>query len=102
MAKPTLCPLLQKPCIEHRCAWFIQMRGTNRNTGREVDEFGCAIAWLPMLLVENANEQRQTGAAVESMRNESVKASDATRKVLMAGLLGEQMPLRLEDGSNGT
>ena len=35
--------------------WWIQLRGTNKNTGKEIDEYGCAVAWLPMLLIENAN-----------------------------------------------
>jgi cyanate permease len=38
------------------------MKGTNPNDGKEVDEYACAIAWLPMLLVENAMQARQTGA----------------------------------------
>ena len=36
------------------------------------------MTWMPLLLVENANMQRQTGAAVESFRNEMVKANQAT------------------------
>ena len=51
------------------------MRGTNPNTGKEVDEWNCAVAWLPMLLVENSMQQRHTGAAVESFRNEVVQAN---------------------------
>jgi hypothetical protein len=38
-----------------------------------VDEWGCAVAWLPLLLIENASQSRQTGAAVESFRNEVAK-----------------------------
>lgn len=71
----TYCPLLKKECIGLECAWFQQLRGTNPNTGKEVDEWNCAIAWLPMLLVENSMQQRHTGAAVESFRNEVVKSS---------------------------
>lgn len=71
------CPLGSK-CEEakdgkiHRCAWFIKLAGTNPNTGAQVDENGCAMAWLPVLLVENSNQQRGTSAAVESFRNEMV------------------------------
>ena len=54
---------------------MIQVRGTNPNTGQEVDEWDCSIKWLPMLLIENSQQQRQTGAAVESFRNEMVKAN---------------------------
>lgn len=60
------------------------MRGSNPNTGAEVDEWGCAIAWLPMLMVENSQMQRHTGAAVESFRNEMVKANTTGQQVLIA------------------
>ena len=58
------------------------MRGTDPNSGKEVDEYSCGIAWLPMLLVENASQARQTGSAVESFRNEMVKANDASQNLL--------------------
>ena len=58
------------------------MKGTNPNDGKEVDEYACAIAWLPMLLVENAMQSRQAGAAIESFRNEMVKANDSNQSLL--------------------
>jgi hypothetical protein len=71
----TYCPLIKKDCIQLKCAWFTQVRGTNPNTGKEVDEWACAITWLPILTIENSQQQRQTGAAVESLRNSVVKKS---------------------------
>ena len=56
--------------------------GKNPNTGQEVDEWGCAMSWLPILMIENSQQQRSTGAAVESFRNEMVKANDATTAML--------------------
>ena len=77
------CPLNGfKKCKQFKCAWFVQMKGTNPNDGKEVDEFACAMAWLPMLLVENAMQSRQSGAAIESFRNEMVKANDSNRNIL--------------------
>jgi len=73
------CPLGSK-CEEirdgklYRCAWFTQLAGRNPNTGEEVNERGCAITWLPVLLVENSMQQRGTGAAIENFRNEMVRA----------------------------
>ena len=64
------CPLLQKECIGLQCAWITQVRGNNPQTGDEVDHWDCAVKWIPMLLIENSQMQRQTGAAVESFRNE--------------------------------
>jgi hypothetical protein len=63
------CPLIGEDCRRLECSWFTQVRGTNPNTGREVDEWGCAVTWLPLLLIEGSQQQRQTGAAVESFRN---------------------------------
>jgi len=69
------CPLNNfKKCKGLECAWFIQIRGHNPNTGEEIDDWGCAMAWTPILLIENAQQSRQTGAAVESFRNEMVNA----------------------------
>lgn len=70
----------------HRCAWYTQVRGTNMNTGEEVDDWRCAMNWMPMLLIENSGMQRQTGAAVESFRNEMVKANDTNQKILLSSM----------------
>lgn len=83
-AKPN-CPLNGfSPCKQLECAWFIQIRGKNPNTGEDVDEWGCAQAWLPILMIENSQQQRSTGAAVESFRNEMVKANENSQNVLLA------------------
>jgi hypothetical protein len=78
------CPLVKKDCIGLQCAWFTQVRGHNPNTGKEVDEWACAITWLPVLIIENSQQQRSTGAAVESFRNEMVKANESSQQVLLA------------------
>ena len=83
------CPLHNfEPCRQLDCAWFTELRGTNPNTGKEVDEWGCAIAWLPVLMIENSQQQRSTGAAVESFRNEMVRANEASQKILLAAANG--------------
>lgn len=72
----TFCPMIKKDCVESKCVWYTQIRGNNPQTGQEIDEHGCAIAWLPILMIENSQQQRQTGAAVESFRNEMVKTQN--------------------------
>lgn len=57
--------------------------GQNPNTGKELEDWGCAMAWLPILTIENSQQQRQTGAAVESFRNEMVKANELNLKILI-------------------
>lgn len=72
-----LCPLLKEPCIEHGCRFYVHLIGNNPQTGKPEDRFDCTFAFLPILLVENAQQQRQTGAAVESLRNETVNGNQA-------------------------
>lgn len=94
------CPLHNfEPCKKLDCAWFVQMRGTNPNTGSEVDDWSCAIAWMPILMVENSHQQRQTGAAVESFRNEMVKSNEVGQRVLLAaaGVPATAQKMILED-----
>jgi hypothetical protein len=76
------CPLIKKDCIGLQCSWFTQLRGTNPNTGKEIDEWGCAMTWLPVLLVENAQQSRQAGAAIESFRNEVVAINQESQALI--------------------
>lgn len=81
------CPLDGfKPCRQLECAWFMQIRGTNPNSGEPVDEWGCSMAWMPMLMIENSQQQRGTSAAVESFRNEMVKNNEVGQRVLLAAV----------------
>jgi hypothetical protein len=79
------CPLNNfEPCKQLDCAWFLKIQGKNPQTGSEVDEWGCSMAWMPILMIENSQQQRQTGAAVESFRNEMVKNNEVGQQVLLA------------------
>lgn len=79
------CPLDNfNPCKQLECAWFMKIRGKDPQTSNEIEEWGCSMAWLPILMIENSQQQRQTGAAVESFRNEMVKANEVSQKVLLA------------------
>jgi len=80
------CPLIKKDCIGLKCAWFTQMRGMNPNTGQEIDEWGCAVTWMPIMAVEIAQKSNQTGAAVESFRNEVVKANQQNQQLYLQSL----------------
>jgi uncharacterized LabA/DUF88 family protein len=76
------CPLGHK-CEEikdnkiYRCAWFTTLAGRNPQTGENIDEKACAIAWLPLMQVEVAQSNRGTAEAVVSLREETVKRQDA-------------------------
>lgn len=79
------CPLNNfEPCKQLDCAWFMKIQGHNPNTGEPVEEWACAVSWLPLLLIENSQMQRQTGAAVESFRNEMVRSNENSQQILIA------------------
>jgi hypothetical protein len=92
----TFCPLLQKDCVKTQCMWFMQVQGTNPNTGEDINEWGCSMAWMPVLLIENSKQQRQTGAAVESFRNEMVRANQSSQEILIATAMRGQQTLTIE------
>ena len=91
----TFCPLIKKDCIGLTCAWYTRVQGYDMNSGNQVDSYECAIAWMPMLLIENSGQQRQTGAAVESFRNEMVKANEVNTKLILAAASGETQQPKL-------
>jgi len=41
------------------------------------------MAWMPILMIENSQQQRSTGSAVESFRNEMVRANETNNAVLL-------------------
>jgi hypothetical protein len=96
----TFCPLIKEDCVQLKCAWFIQLRGKNPNTGQDVDEWLCSISALPMLQVEVAKETRQGAAATESFRNEMVKANQQNSVVNV--LLNKRIAAVQEQGLLGT
>ena len=65
-----LCPLIGEDCRGLECAWYTKISGTHPQTGDTVEEWGCAVAWIPFLQVDNSKAINQQGAAVESFRNE--------------------------------
>lgn len=95
----TFCPLIKKDCVGLTCAWYTRVQGYDVNSGNQVDSYECAISWLPMLLIENSSQQRQTGAAVESFRNEMVKNNKISQRVLLsaAGITPQTKTMILED-----
>lgn len=76
MSGTKICPFLKKKCIEHDCMMFTHLVMHNPQTGMDTDQYGCAIAFYPVLQIEGANQTRHVQAAVESMRNEVTTRQD--------------------------
>ena len=66
----------------HRCAWYTKLVGVDPNTGKDVDDWACAIAFMPMLQIEMANTNRGQTAALESFRNETVTGQAQFNKIM--------------------
>lgn len=82
--KKILCPLMQRPCIEDgeiingelcACKFWIKISGMHPQTGAVLDHFDCAHAWMPVLLIDNTQRQRETAGVMESFRNEVVRSA---------------------------
>ena len=73
-----------------RCAWYIKIVGKDPQSEETFDDWRCAMAWQPILLLENTQHTRGTSAAVESFRNEMAQGQQQTAHMLAntAQLLG--------------
>ena len=72
------CPLIGEDCLKLKCCWFTQIRGMHPQTGEDIDEWGCAVSWMPILLIENSNKQRETNDTVQNFRNETLNRISQT------------------------
>lgn len=98
MARKPFCPRFfpeKVECIGDDCALYVSVMGMNPNTGEEGLKHGCADAWKTTLLIEQSRTQRGTTQAIESFRNEIVKAMSGVM------LLGELKKRLIEAKAQG-
>lgn len=87
-----VCPLIKKECIEHGCEFFTHLIGLNPQTGAQEDKWGCAVNFLPILLIENAQVARHAVASTDKVATE-VRKHHAT----FLGALAPEAQKRLLD-----
>lgn len=76
------------------CPKFVSIKGTDPQSGAVVDRSGCVDSFLPLLLIEGAQQTRQAGASIDSLRNEIAKANDEVRQRVHSFFQGsETLPL---------
>jgi len=80
------------------CPKFVSIKGADPQTGAIIDRSGCVDSFLPLLLMEGAQQTRQAGAAIDALRNEIAKTNDEVKQRLHA-FLGGPSTLRLPHGS---
>ncbi len=73
-----ICPFLsafrKQDCIESKCKMWTHLIGKNPQNEAQIDKFGCAVEFLPILLVENAQMIRQTVASTDKVANQVQKS----------------------------
>ena len=71
----------------YRCMWYTKMVGLDPNTGEHVDDWSCAISFMPMLQVEMSNTNRSQSAVLESFSNETVKGQTEFNKLISSKVM---------------
>ena len=71
------------------CMWHVHLQGKDPQNGRDVDRKDCAMAVLPILLVQSTEASRQISSSADSVRN-----------VILEGLkgVGNTQNKRLQSG----
>lgn len=93
-----ICPFWRKPQSEvcHKCPLWVQIRGKNPQGEDTFDQWGCTLGFLPMLLLEGAQQTRQAGAAIESFRNEMVKQNNLSLALQIKDMNGHRVMPQIE------
>ena len=66
----SFCPFIGKKCVESKCKFWTHLLGKNPQGDGVIDKFGCAIEFLPILLVENAQMVRMGVASTDKVANQ--------------------------------
>lgn len=73
-SKGTNCPLWRRDVSKvcHTCEWYVSVKGKHPQSEEMIDQWACAIAWGPMMMINVAQQAHQGAAATEGLRNELV------------------------------
>mgnify|MGYP000023527211 CR=1 FL=1 len=87
----TFCPLIRKDCVKHKCAWYTHLVGKDPQTGQDIDNWGCAVGFIPLLQVELAGQTRGTTASVDKLREEHDNVARAQCNLMTAMVQMQQI-----------
>lgn len=69
-----------------RCALYTKIVGRDPQSEQLLDEWRCSLAWMPLLMVENAQTNRGQTEALESFRNQVVE-----QQMVFNGFIGAKV-----------
>lgn len=77
-----VCPFHRRPMSKvcHTCPMWTLVRGKDPQSTEDVDQWNCALAWLPMMMINVAQQSRQTGASCDKVATEIKKFHDNMAK----------------------
>jgi hypothetical protein len=80
--------------VIEKCMFFIEMHERNVETTEIRVKEECAIAWTPILLLENARLMAEVRGTTESFRDEMLKSNEKASATMAAALIvGKQQLL---------
>lgn len=73
-----------------RCVWNVKLVGKNPQDNSDIDQWGCAVAWMPILAVEISRGVRGNIDATTSLRDETIQRQDVFNTVLTVAMKNQQ------------
>jgi len=70
----------------NRCAWYTKLVGKDPQTQKDIEEWRCAVSWLPLMNVEVAQTNRAQTDAIVSMRDETCQRQDVFNAIAMKNI----------------
>jgi hypothetical protein len=53
-----------------KCRWWQHLYGKDPQSEKMIDQWDCAVAWLPITTIETSQMAKQTSASVDKMANQ--------------------------------
>lgn len=55
--------------VPHVCRWWQHLVGKDPQSDKSIDQWDCAVPWIPILLVETSQMVRQSTASIDKTAN---------------------------------
>ena len=68
--KGKFCPRIRKTCIEHKCAFYMQVQGMHPQTGEAISTYDCTDRLQVLVTLNLGKQSNDLAGSVDSLRNE--------------------------------